>query len=136
VKISQEQARTVVLEVFGLLSGLSVGNSDTKSMEGTMAELKRLIDRLQQGEVLELRKAFENVVPVIARADVAGLTIEDIAKFRGLNGRDDEKMLALVSNSLKNRDDVVGVNTIYFTCDYDAVEEFRIRNRLLSLPVR
>jgi predicted nuclease with TOPRIM domain len=125
-----------VLEVFGLLSGLSVGDSGTESMEGTMAELKRLVDRIQKGEILKFRKAFENVVPVVARADVAGLAIEDTAKLRGLNGRDNEKILALASNPPESGDDVVGVNTINLTCDHDAVEEFRIRNRLLSLPIR
>ena len=119
-----------------MLCGLAVANGQLKRIERVAAELNRFIDGMDEHKMVELGKALEDVVPIVARLDVARLAGEDIAELRGLNWRHDEQVVAVLADALESIDDVICVNAIDFVGNDNALKDLRVRERLRALEVR
>lgn len=115
------------------MSGLAVGDGGMEGAEGTTAQLDWLLERMNESHVFDVGKALEDLVPVIARSDIAGLTVEDIAKLSSLDRSHHKKVLTVDADALHGGDDVVGMHVVDLGSNHDALEEIEVCDGLLAL---
>lgn len=107
-----------------------------KSVEGATAQLNMFVNVMNESKVLQIGEALEKMFPVVAWLNLAMFSNKHVTKLRSLDGRYDEKVLAVLADALKGGNHVVSMDTIDLRVDHDAFEHLRIGDRLLSLPVR
>jgi hypothetical protein len=133
-EVRDELGRDIDAEARHLLGTLSLGDGKVKSEQGTPAQFDWLLERVNEDQMLQVRKAAQNTVPIISRRNVARLATEDSSEFRGLYARHDEQVLAERADALQGSDDVISVNAVDFVVNHHAVEDCRVGDRLLALP--
>jgi hypothetical protein len=106
-----------------------------KSIQGTTAQHDRLIDGMHECQALKVGEAVEDSFPVVVHSKVPSLAVENVAKLGGLNGRDDQEMLTMATNALQGSDDMIGMDRIDLLSHHDALEDLRVSDRLLALPI-